>query len=296
MKTSPAGVAFIAAHEGIVTRAYRDVAGVWTIGVGHTAAAGPPHPVAGMTMTRDQALALLAADLPAYERDVAAALGPVAEPVFDGAVSFHFNTGAIRRASWVKHYRAGFFDAAEASLRQWNKAGRKVYAGLVRRRGEEADLIFRGAWPRGGTGLPGSSDSAASMLAELGLLADTAANAGMIREAVRRFQGDNGLVVDGICGPATSAALKRAIAARRAARIIVGGAGAGAAAGGVVAADPRAAVAAEPAGIVLAALGWGALAALAAGLGFLAWRYRGVLIHRLRAAAKSFPSLLRRQT
>ena len=35
MKTSEEGVAFIAAQEGVVTRAYRDAAGVWTIGVGH---------------------------------------------------------------------------------------------------------------------------------------------------------------------------------------------------------------------------------------------------------------------
>jgi len=74
MQTSDKGRAFIAAHEGIVTRAYRDVAGVWTIGVGHTAAAGPPAPKAGMTISRAEALAILAADLPRYERRVAAAL------------------------------------------------------------------------------------------------------------------------------------------------------------------------------------------------------------------------------
>jgi lysozyme len=45
MNTSEEGVAFIAAQEGLVTRAYRDAAGIWTIGVGHTAAAGPPIPV-----------------------------------------------------------------------------------------------------------------------------------------------------------------------------------------------------------------------------------------------------------
>jgi GH24 family phage-related lysozyme (muramidase) len=35
-------VAFIAALEGVVTRAYRDAGGTWTIGVCHTAAAGAP--------------------------------------------------------------------------------------------------------------------------------------------------------------------------------------------------------------------------------------------------------------
>ena len=67
MKTSEKGVAFIAAREGIVTRAYRDAAGVWTIGVGHTAAAGAPVPVRGMVLDREEALRVFAGDLPRYE-------------------------------------------------------------------------------------------------------------------------------------------------------------------------------------------------------------------------------------
>ena len=74
MRTSERGVAFIAALEGVVTRAYRDVAGVWTIGVGHTAAAGPPKPVAGMTISRAEAFRILAGDLPRYEARVDRAL------------------------------------------------------------------------------------------------------------------------------------------------------------------------------------------------------------------------------
>ena len=42
MRTSERGVGFVAAHEGVVLRAYRDPVGIWTIGVGHTGAAGPP--------------------------------------------------------------------------------------------------------------------------------------------------------------------------------------------------------------------------------------------------------------
>ena len=74
MQVSGKGVAFIAAHEGVVTRSYRDAAGMWTIGVGHTAAAGPRVPVAGMTITREEAFAILARDLPKYERRVAKVL------------------------------------------------------------------------------------------------------------------------------------------------------------------------------------------------------------------------------
>ena len=123
MKTSGKGMAFIAEQEGVVTRAYRDVAGVWTIGIGHTAAAGAPRPVAGMTISREQAFDILANDLPAYERRVGEALGSVPQAVFDGAVSFDFNTGAIARASWVKAYRRGDRDGARKGLMRWTRAG-----------------------------------------------------------------------------------------------------------------------------------------------------------------------------
>ena len=98
MRASDKGLAFIAGHEGVVTRAYRDVAGVWTIGVGHTAAAGPPTPRAGMTITRDEAFAILARDLPRYERRVDAALGGVepAELRRRGVLRFQHRRGASR--------------------------------------------------------------------------------------------------------------------------------------------------------------------------------------------------------
>ena len=44
MKTSTAGLMAICAHEGIVLSRYKDSVGVWTIGVGHTKAAGNPDP------------------------------------------------------------------------------------------------------------------------------------------------------------------------------------------------------------------------------------------------------------
>src|SRR5690606_30868992 len=92
MKTSDAGASFIIGHEGVVTRAYRDPAGVITIGIGHTAAAGPPTPTLGMTITRAEAEAIFRRDLAKHERRVSETLGAVRQHVFDGAVSFDFNT------------------------------------------------------------------------------------------------------------------------------------------------------------------------------------------------------------
>lgn len=149
MKTSSAGVAAIAFYEGLRTDAYRDSVGVWTIGVGHTAAAGPPKPAAGMRITAQQALDILATDLPKYEAPVNKRMPNVPQHVFDAAVSFCFNVGQgnFASASWPTKYLAGNMAAAEAALKQWNKASGRVIAGLTTRRGEEADMIFRNVYP-----------------------------------------------------------------------------------------------------------------------------------------------------
>jgi lysozyme len=292
MKTSPSGVAFIAAHEGIATKAYRDAGGVWTIGAGHTAAAGPPTPKSGMTMTREEALALLAKDLPAYEQAVETALGGIAAPAFDGAVSFHYNTGAIDRASWVGQYRGGDLAAAEDSLKSWTKAGGKVLRGLVRRRAEEADLIFRSRYPDALAGDGGAAaadaDDIASLrdaLAKLGYLDAADAEEGATVEAVKRFQAEHGLVVDGIAGPATRATLERALEVRSATGAAIGAGGAGAAAGGVDGVTSSA----TAGDVVLSAAGWAAVAILIFALAFAAWHYRG-------AIGLSLQRLIRRKT
>lgn len=224
MKTSAAGVAFIAAREGVVTRAYRDVAGVWTIGVGHTAAAGAPQPVRGMTVTRDDALAILARDLGDCEPRVARSLVTDSQTVFDGGVSFDFNTGAIDRASWVTALRSGDRTAARAKLLQWTKAGGREVAGLVKRREAEARLIFDGDY---GAAEPPPSD-AAPLATTMALERDLAAlgfydgpidgiAGDAVRVAVVAYQKSHpDLVADGIAGVATQACLARDLAARRA--------------------------------------------------------------------------------
>lgn len=146
MKTSDKGVAFIAKAEGTVLHTYKDSAGVLTIGVGHTAAAGPPIPVMGMTITAQEALDILARDLPKYEARVHRYLPDVPQNVFDGAVSFDFNTGAIHKASWVKAYKRHDLLLARKSLGFWVKAGGKTLQGLVNRRNAEARLIFDGKY------------------------------------------------------------------------------------------------------------------------------------------------------
>lgn len=144
MRTSAAGRALIARHEGLRLDAYRDAVGVWTIGYGHTAAAGAPKPVAGMRITAAEADAILARDLARFEAAVGRLVtGTLGQNEFDALVSFAFNLGEgnLGASTLLRKLNAGDRAGAAAEFARWNKAGGKVLAGLTRRRAEEAALF-----------------------------------------------------------------------------------------------------------------------------------------------------------
>ena len=55
MKTSANGIDLIKRFEGRELEAYQDDVGIWTIGYGHTDAAGSPSVTPGMRITEDEA-------------------------------------------------------------------------------------------------------------------------------------------------------------------------------------------------------------------------------------------------
>lgn len=145
-RMSSRGIEDLIFSEGLRTHAYQDSVGVWTIGVGHAATSGrPPVPHSGMVITETEVHRILAADLSeAYEPQVRKAFGrPVPQNVYDGAVSFHFNTGSIAKASWVKKYLAGDMVGARKSFMEWKKPPE-----IVGRRTREAELIFEGKYAK----------------------------------------------------------------------------------------------------------------------------------------------------
>jgi len=152
MKTSPAGIAAIVLHEGIVPGPYRDSVGVWTTGIGHTAAAGSPNPenlARGMPPDLDAALRdvfrLFARDLSKYEADVTRAVRvPITQSEFDALVSFHYNTGAIFRAALTDHLNAGFRLKAADAFMGWSKPKE-----IIPRRKAEQALFAHGTYPTG---------------------------------------------------------------------------------------------------------------------------------------------------
>ncbi|WP_170182174.1 lysozyme [Phreatobacter stygius] len=141
------GLMELIGHEGIVQTRYKDSVGVWTIGVGHTKSAGPPNPVAFLgTMTIAEVYDLFRRDIAKYEADVRSVLTvAVSQTEFDALVSFHFNTGGIRRASLVQSLNAGDRQSAAAQFMNWSRP-----AEIIPRRKKEQKLFAQGHYSGGG--------------------------------------------------------------------------------------------------------------------------------------------------
>jgi GH24 family phage-related lysozyme (muramidase) len=148
------GTALIKAFEGCarlrtdgLIEAYPDPgtgAEPWTIGWGATGRDGFTGGRIGpqTRWTQAQCDARLAQDLARYAAEVAAAIGdaPTTQNQFDALVSFHYNTGAIARATLTRRHIAGDHAEAAREFARWNRAGGRVLRGLVRRRAAEAEL------------------------------------------------------------------------------------------------------------------------------------------------------------
>lgn len=145
-----AGIALIKQFEGCASvradgrvQAYPDPASggdPWTIGWGATGKGIAP----GTVWTRDECDARLESDLVRYAADVDRALGsaPATQGQFDALVSFHYNTGAVGRATLTKRHVAGDYATAAREFARWNKAAGRTLKGLSRRRAAEAALYL----------------------------------------------------------------------------------------------------------------------------------------------------------
>jgi GH24 family phage-related lysozyme (muramidase) len=125
MRTSAKGRRLLEAREGVRLAAYRDTQGIWTIGVGHTAAAGFPHPVKGMRLTAEQVDAVFTSDLVQYEHAVETALKvTVNQRQFDALVSITFNIGigGMRNSSFMRLINGKASSAAiGVAMMKWTK-------------------------------------------------------------------------------------------------------------------------------------------------------------------------------
>lgn len=148
---SKAGAGFSAAHEACYLYAYPDPGtggDPWTIGVGHTRAAGEPVVRRGDRISFARAFEIYAADMGRVERGVRSAIKVELEQhQFDAACSFHLNTGAIGSGSIDDRLNRGDEAGALAVWGQYINAGGKPLNGLITRRREEIALWRTGRYP-----------------------------------------------------------------------------------------------------------------------------------------------------
>ncbi|ADZ72418.1 glycoside hydrolase family protein [Polymorphum gilvum] len=303
-RLSPQGARDVVAHEGFVSRAYRDPVGVLTIGTGYTnrskvfrgywIATRGRQLKPGDTITREECLKILPKIVDEeYGAAVVRHIRPKFQHHYDGAASVCFNLGpGAATWKWAKALAAGDAAGSAALLRKTGTtAGGRRLPGLVKRRQAEALLVQRGIYATSGAIRVIPRDTVAStasdellhyqaILARLGHYDGALDGLAGPRttKAVRAFQsGHPHLKVDGLLGPATAAALERAAAARESGTAtgvagLVSGAGLAAALGGA------------PEWVLWIAGGSLALAAIG-GMVF-AWRYRDEIRHRMTGLLK----------
>lgn len=139
----------VAAHEALVRQTYVDSVGVKTWCVGMTNATG--HTVEryiGKPQTVQHCMNIYAWALENYADGVRKAFKgvPISKAQFAAALSFHWNTGAIGRATWVSHFRKGDKAAARKAFMNWVTPKE-----ITARRRKERDLFFDGSWSNDGT-------------------------------------------------------------------------------------------------------------------------------------------------
>jgi len=140
MEYSKNGLHLTERFEGCALRAYRDIAGVPTIGYGHTAGVQP-----GMVCTQEQAEAWLLDDVDMAARAVNQLVtASLTQNEFDALVDFVFNVGIgnFRDSTLLKMLNAGDYSQAAGQFARWDKAGGVEVAGLLaRRQAEETEFL-----------------------------------------------------------------------------------------------------------------------------------------------------------
>jgi lysozyme len=135
LRLSDEGYDVLADREGLELTAYKDTQGVWTIGLGHTGAAGPPEVVEGMTITEAEAQSIFRLDATHFREEcVGMVKTPLEQWEFDATASFIFNIGSTQfsTSTFLERLNQGDYAGAAEALLWWDKPPEII----PRRRGE----------------------------------------------------------------------------------------------------------------------------------------------------------------
>lgn len=160
-QTSKQGITLIHSFEGFARKlpdgsvqAYPDPGTggkPWTIGWGSTTDEDGKPIEPGTIWSKERADRRFEQHLGQFERQVITALGSsihnTSQEQFDALVSFTYNVGAgaLTSSTLLRMHKAGNHAGAADQFGRWNKAGRRVMAGLTRRRAAEAELYRKGS-------------------------------------------------------------------------------------------------------------------------------------------------------
>ena len=146
-KITPRMIQEIVGHEGVVRQAYKDSKGVWTWSVGLTNGTG--HMVTRYIDDPQPMRKCIEIFMWAMEEYMDRCRETfhghmMTEAQMGAALSFEWNTGGIKRASWVRKWKAGDRDGAWAAFLNWKKP-----PSIIGRRKDERNLFFKGRWKGG---------------------------------------------------------------------------------------------------------------------------------------------------
>lgn len=142
---SQKGIEHLKLSEGLRLKAYQDTGKVWTIGYGHTSAAGGMKVYQGLTITNAQAEQLLKDDLARMTYPVIKRLVKVdlTQGQFDALCSFIYNLGEgqVSQSTLLKMLNAKDYKGASGQFGRWIYDNGKKFDGLVTRRANEQELF-----------------------------------------------------------------------------------------------------------------------------------------------------------
>lgn len=154
MQLSSKGLEAIKFFEGLRLEAYKDSAGIPTIGYGTIRIKGRPVTM-GMKITAEQAEQYLLADVENYVGAVNKAIKvPTTQNEFDALVveTYNIGIGAMQDSTFIKRHNAGNKVGCAEAMQWWNKVtvnGKKVTSkGLQNRRRMEAKIYLDTVYPK----------------------------------------------------------------------------------------------------------------------------------------------------
>ena len=221
-QSNQSGLKLLTTFEGCKLAAYDDGGGVWTIGYGHIKGVHK-----GMTITQAQAEHLLQEDLEKYESFVEDAVKvSINDDQFSALVCFCFNVGPGKNgfggSTLLKLLNQGNFQGCANEFRRWNQVNGVPWLGLTRRRLAEQALFLGQPWQpflkyeETTRALKLTKPMMQGMdvhqlqeaLKKVGLNIESDGFFGKeVDKAVRQFQHQKGLKIDGIVGAETRSLL-----------------------------------------------------------------------------------------